>query len=164
MRQMRAFRSRFDARLANLKDQPRHLFVLTPIWEGHKAVGPLVFVQRVRVDDEAVRLVLKTSEFTGSVDAVFGGFGRAVNPDNLEVVVLLIEVQLTLSIPMLDGGTVEVASMTNVLKKVHVHENNLAQAETRRRSSAPLAALRHALRRAQAAGIAGPLSHGANRR
>lgn len=48
------------------------LFVL----EGHEAVGPVVFVQRVRVDVEAVRLVLKAGEFAGSVDAVWAASGE----------------------------------------------------------------------------------------
>lgn|GEM_PF-6338514 len=114
----------------------RHLLVLTAERDRHKPVGPAVVIQRVRVDDEAVRLLLKANKSAGSVNAFLSGFGRVLDTDHLEVVVFLVEVQLTVNISVLGGRPVEVASMTNVLQKVDVHDANVAAAEGRRVSAA----------------------------
>jgi hypothetical protein len=44
----------------------------------------------------------------------------------------LVEVQLTVNISVLGGRPVEVASMTNVLQKVDVHDANVAVADGER--------------------------------
>ena len=82
--------------------------------DGHKPAGPAVVIQRVRVADEAVRLFLKAGELAGSVNAFLSAFGRAVDTDDLEVVVSLVEVQLTVNISVLEVRPVELASMTNI--------------------------------------------------
>ena len=72
---------------------------------------------------------LKAGEFAGSVNAFLSGFGRAVDTDDLEVVLSLVEVQLTVNISVLDVRPVEPASMTNVLQKVDLHDANVAVAD-----------------------------------
>jgi len=87
-----------------------------------EALGPLVLVEGVAVDEEAIRLVTKAGQRSGADDAVLGLLLGGVDAENLQVIpVFLIPLQLAVLTAMASRSAVEEGRMPNVPEQEDVH-------------------------------------------
>ena len=87
-----------------------------------EALGPLVFVEGVAVDEEAIRLVTKAEQRSRADDAVLGLLLGGVDAKNLQVIpVFLIPLQLAFLTSMASRSAIGERRMPNVPEQEDVH-------------------------------------------